>query len=239
MKRYFIFRGGEEEVVLPITPASYEVERGTNIEIVNIHELGDVSLAGYGTLATVTIDCLFPASKDPDYYLAIFRRFGTEREELRFIVSDTDVNLPVYLQSIQYGERDGTNDVYATITLRERKPLQAVQLVQAPQATKPRASAPQEAAGEVLYKVVYGDTMCSICRKFYGNDKPDTYNRLAQYNGRPNPNILYAGETLKIPKPLPNLTKQTQQNGAKKAAAPPPTPPTAGGGAGRNRLLPY
>lgn len=251
MKRYFIFRGAGEEVILPVTPESYTMEKGANIEIVNIHELGDVSLAGYGTLATIKIDCLFPANdhafsmdSDPERYVRLFRRFAEEREELRFVVSDTNVNVPVYLQSFQYGERDGTNDIYATITLRERKPLEAVRLVKAPQETRPRASEPQEAAGEISYRVIYGDTLCSICRKFYGNDKPDTYYRLAQYNGRANPNILYAGETLKIPKPLPNLKKQTQPNGGKGTAKPPdiPRPPGAtllSAGAGRAELLPY
>ena len=69
MLRKFIFkyntRGYDNELILPVTPESFQVEKGTRMETVNIHELGDVVLAGYGTLCTLKIDCMFPAQKYP------------------------------------------------------------------------------------------------------------------------------------------------------------------------------
>ena len=40
-RRKFIFKGGGKELVLPVTPESYQVEKGINVEVVNIHQLGD------------------------------------------------------------------------------------------------------------------------------------------------------------------------------------------------------
>ena len=215
MERRFIFRGGEREVILPVTPESYQVEKGNNIEIVNIHELGDVSLVGYGTLASIKIDCMLPArdysfglDNSAEEYVRIFKGFVSGREELRFIISGAGVNIPVYLQDFQYGEKDGTNDIYASLTLRERKQLQAA-VTAAPAENKQREAEPEKGNRVESYLVKYGDTLCAICRSYYGNDSPDTYYRLTSYNGNSNPNILYAGETIRIPTPLPYLKSIT------------------------------
>lgn len=223
MRRDFIFRRPSGELTLPVTPSEYAVEHGVNVEIVNVYELGDVALVGHGTLAAIKISCLFPAnsypfsdSSDPEEYIAAFTEIVDNREAIRFIVSDTGVNVECYLQAFEYGEQDGTNDIYATLTLRERRDLEVVATVTLPADNTPRASEPQIPAGEETYTAKYGDTLCSICRKYYGNDKPDTYTRLAQYNGKSNPNLLMVGEVLKIPRPLPALQKQTK--GVKQSA---------------------
>jgi hypothetical protein len=61
----FIFKDTEKntELILPVTPPSFEVAHGINIETIKIHILGDVALAGYGTLSTFKIDCMFPVQK--------------------------------------------------------------------------------------------------------------------------------------------------------------------------------
>ena len=98
MKREMLFRHGGGEIILPVTPAEYEVEHGNNIEIVNIYQLGDVAIVGYGTLAVIKIACLFPAHSyhfstggDPEEYISAFTGIVDSREEIRFLVSDTGV----------------------------------------------------------------------------------------------------------------------------------------------------
>lgn len=207
-KRKFIFRGGATELTLPVTPESYRVETGVNIETVNIHTLGDVILTGYGTLAAIKIACMLPEndypfsrSSSPDRYIKQLEAWVKKKTRLRFVIGGTGVNLPVVIESISYGEQDGTNDVYADVMLREYRALKAVKL-SPPTANKPRETTTPEAASISSYTAKAGDTLCSICRKYYGDDSADTYNKLARYNGRPNPNILYVGETLEIPRPL-------------------------------------
>jgi len=205
--RKFIFRDTEKntELVLPVTPAGFEVSHGIKIETINIHTLGDVNIAGYGTLAAIKIDCLLPAQSysflnasggtEPYSYVEKFRGWSDSRMVLRFIVSGTSVNIPVIIEDIVYGERDGTGDVYATLSLREYRELAIVQKTSTENnmriATVTTTPAPQ------TYTIKSGDTLSAICRKFYGDSS--LYPKLAKYNGVKNPNLIYAGNTLKLP----------------------------------------
>ena len=64
MLRKFIFKYGEgSEYILPISPKSFKVDYGIRVETVNIHTMGDVNIAGYSTLSTISIDCMFPSKK--------------------------------------------------------------------------------------------------------------------------------------------------------------------------------
>jgi phage tail protein X len=204
MQRKFIFKDSSMELQLPVTPPSFTVEHGINIETINIHTIGDVNIAGYSTLATLKIECLFPAqsysfalaSQEPYSYVEVFKKWCSERVVVRFIVSDTPVNLPVLVQSITYSEQDGTNDVYATITLREYRELRAVKVEKTGSGNKSR---PSEGSKSIpaSYTIKKGDTLSSICRKFYGD--ASLYPKLAAANGIKNPNLIYAGRTIKLP----------------------------------------
>ncbi|WP_312643992.1 LysM domain-containing protein [Hydrogenoanaerobacterium sp.] len=208
MLRRFIFKDRSKELALPVTPESFVVDYGIRIETVNIHDVGDADIAGKKTLATIKLECMFPerdydfadAEDEPYGYVKTFQKWSLRGTVLRFIVSDTPVNIPVRIESIAYGEQDGTNDVYATITLREHKALEAVQIADTSAAVnKPRAGESNTLSSDLAYTIQYGDTMCAICRKYYGNDKPATYNALARYNGIPNANIIMAGRVINIP----------------------------------------
>ncbi len=203
-KLSFLNATTNETLVLPVTPESFEVSHGINIETVNIHTAGDVVIAGCGTLPTFKIDCMFPASNytfnneetncdDPYSYVWKLEEWCDNRTVLRFIVSEV-LNAPVLIEDIVYGERDGTNDVYATLTLRKYRELTAAQ-----NDDTGNSSRSDDASAETpeTYTIQSGDTLWAICRKFYG--EPTIYQKLADYNGIKNPNLIYAGDTLKIP----------------------------------------
>lgn len=189
---------------LPVTPPSFTVEHGINVETINIYILGDVNIPGYGTLATIKIDALFPAQsypfatgiQNPYLYVDIFKKWSGERAVVRFIISETPVNIPVIIQSITYSEQDGTNDVYASITLREYRELSAVKVEQTGSGNRSRPTEASKTTPQ-SYIVKKGDTLSGICQKFYGN--ASLYPRLATANGIKNPNLIYAGHTLKMP----------------------------------------
>lgn len=204
MKRKFIFKDGNREILLPVTPPSFSVGHGVRIETINIHTLGDVNIAGYGTLAALKIDCMFPAqaypfafsNQDPYTYVDYFLKWCDARTVLRFVISDTLVNIPVLVESINYSEQDGTNDVYATISLREYRELSAVKVEKVGSGNKSRVAA-TTVVKATSYTIQKGDTLSSICRKFYGD--ASLYPKLAAANGIKNPNLIIAGKTLSIP----------------------------------------
>jgi len=211
MLRLLIFKNTElnSELTLPVTPESFSIEHGIRMETINIHEVGDVNIAGYPILATIKISCMFPAQYypfnnfrntiQPYEYVTIFQNYCDYTPLLRFIVSGTTINLPVMMESIEYGEKDGTNDVYATLTMREKRILNAVKVQKTSGSGNiGRSLSAGPAAQTSTYAVKSGDTLSGLCRKFY--DDATLSSKLATYNGIKNPNLIYAGKTvLKIP----------------------------------------
>lgn len=193
------------ELVLPVTPPGFQVSHGINVETINIHTLGDVAVAGYGTLPTFKIDCMFPAkdypfnqpgadTQYPYNYIRKLQRWLEGGTVLRYIVSDTPVNMPVILADIEYGEQDGTGDVYAAIEMRKYRELSVVQVENTGNDTRTNTAAPDTAD---TYIVKSGDTLSAICRKYYGD--ASLYPGLASYNGIKNPHLIYPGNVIKLP----------------------------------------
>lgn len=185
-----------------MTPPSFEIGRGVRIETVNIHLLGDVDIAGKPTLESIKIDCMFPAgdypfsqgAQAPYEYVDTLEGWCRGGKVLRFVIPDTAVNLPCRLERFTYGERDGTGDVYAALTLREHKAVG----VSTAEGEAPRPPGVRETTGrDRPYQVEAGDTLSAICRRTYGD--ASLYGELAAYNDIPNPHLIYAGDSLNLP----------------------------------------
>ena len=199
--------------VMPITPKVISASHGINFETINIHTMGNVNIAGYKVPATIKMDLIFPAQhypfvvlnvgvlpKDPYSYVTLFQRYETQQTVLRFMVTGTPTNTQVHVESLEYREQDGTNDIYATLTLREYRELQGQQQNKPASAksNKPRSAA--RGSVKMQYHIVKrGDTLSGICLKYYGDCSAAMYNKLAKYNGIKNPNLIYGGNTIKIP----------------------------------------
>jgi len=192
------------EMVLPVTPPSFEISHGINVETINIHTVGDVILPGYTTLSVIRIDCMFPAKQypfcqpgtktEPYKYIEKLKLWCDTHAILRFAISKTAVNIQTIITDLSYGEKDGTGDVYATINMREYRKLSVVQVNKT--GNKTRASEKNKLSIE-KYVIKEGDNLSTICRKHYGKASLST--KLAKYNGIKNPNRIYAGHTLKLP----------------------------------------
>lgn len=213
MLRKFIFHAVEtgQEVILPVTPSNYKVETGQGVQIANLTQFGDFALAGFPAIYSFEIECMFPAqvypfmtgggAADPNTYIAFFERAVNERQVLRFVVSDTLVSREVLVEYIRYGEQDGSNDVYAKLSLMPYRRLQMADDAQAADAAPAAEGAARTgdapAVTQQAYTIQSGDTLWGICRKIYG-DGALAY-KLASYNGIKNANLIYDGDTLKLP----------------------------------------
>ena len=210
MLRKFIFKNNVtgKEVVLPITPESFTIDHGNHIETVNLHTIGDYHLPSGRTLFTCKISGMLPrqqypfvfagSSLNPYEYIYFFELTSDKKQVCRFAVSDTPTIADVYIENFQYGEKDGTNDVYYTITLRRHMPVKAVQSTDSTSSeiTNTRTT-PLNIATPQQYTIQRGDTLWSLCKKFYGD--PLLYPKLAKANNIPNPDLIYDGNTLIIP----------------------------------------
>lgn len=212
MLRKFIFKNNVtgKEVILPVTPEKFIINRGMHVETVNLHTIGDYHIVGGRTLFTCKISGILPkqqypfvlagSSLNPYEYIYFFELTSDKKQVCRFAISDTPTIADVYIEDFQYGEQDGTNDVYYTITLRRHMPVQAVQSTGSDttnaQTTNTRTT-PLNITTPKEYTIQRGDTLWSLCKKFYGD--PTLYPKLAKANNIPNPDLIYDGNTLIIP----------------------------------------
>lgn len=198
-----------QELVLPVTPPSYTWRKAAAIETVRLDQAGEISLPAGATMGDCVLEnILLPARlypfcnagtvADPEYYLSRLRTWRDQGAVLRFIVSGTGVNEAVLIESLAYGEKDGTNDVFCTISLREwQRPEAPVLAVSTPEAQTARDTQ-TGASYAKTYTVVSGDCLWNIARKFYGNGQE--YKRIAEANPQiKNPNLIYPGQVLSIP----------------------------------------
>lgn len=198
-------------LTLPVTPAGYTWSVGRNMETINISQLGDVYRpGGRSRFAGDALECLLPAQEypwmepgavpNPQYYLDLLTAWAAAGEPVRYIVSGTEINTLVYIESVEYGEQDGTGDVYVSLRLREYTDLEAREVELTGVTNTGNASRPTESAGESQsYTIVKGDTLSAICRRYYGKYTAAYYNALAMYNSIKNPHLIYPGTTITIP----------------------------------------
>lgn len=205
-----------QEVVLPVTPKEYTIDRGVNIETVNLTGFGDVHLAGDRTLFTERLEFMLPvqdypfndatAVLDPFHYIDFFELTGDNKQVCRFIVSDSQTQCEVLLENLQYRQQEGVGDYYCVLTMRRHRQPNLVRLVgdegtssgqAAAVSTPARATQTPAQTAVQNHTVQPGDTLSGICRKYYGN--ANLYPKLAAYNSIKNPDLIYDGSVLKIP----------------------------------------
>ena len=126
----FLEEAAGVELVLPVTPSSYQWAHEAAIETVTVDQLGDLNFFGGKRMGSTTLhDCLLPAQAypflspgagtNPWLYLEQLERWVDRGTVVRWLVSGTPVNAAVLLEGVTYREQDGTNDLYADITLRQ------------------------------------------------------------------------------------------------------------------------
>lgn len=198
-------RTGEEQV-MPVTPPDFQVELGRLVEQVDMASTGQVNLPGLQALFNEQQEFLLPAQARSytgagwtgDPFTAVDRLVSWSQagDVLRLIVTETPVNLPILLAPVRYGQRDGTGDVYVTLTMRQYREL-AAETVEQTNTGNAGRPAPAAQKAESAYTVVKGDTLWGICRKHYGQGS--LAYKLAAYNGIKNANLIFPGQKVKLP----------------------------------------
>ena len=198
----FLEEAAGVELVLPVTPAGYQWPHEAAIETVTVDQLGDLNFFGGKRMGSTTLhDCLLPAQAypflspgagtNPWLYLEQLERWVDRGTVVRWLVSGTPVNAAVLLEGVTYREQDGTNDLYADITLR--------------QYTRPETPvlpAEPSASGAACAPLPPRSRVWGICRRYYGDGSLAW--RLAAANGIANANLIRPGQVLTIP-PLAQL----------------------------------
>lgn len=120
--------GNKKEVQLPILPASIGVQMSQNNTSVVVHNFGEINLKGKRNLYAVSFDSFFPHERydfckceplEPYEYVEIFQKWCEDNETLLLTVSGTLISTFYTIEQFDYSEKDGTGDVYYSISLKE------------------------------------------------------------------------------------------------------------------------
>lgn len=210
MEFWLSFNNGVEKLQLPVPPPSFEISNGNNNTTVNINDIGEINLIGKGRLATITINSFFPAQQYPfcQYSgfptpydcVSMIERWRTSGKPIRLIITDTDVNIAATIENFNYGEQDGTRDVYFTLELKEYRFISvtssAVMVNKSGGLMQKAPKRPTEKQVPKQYVIRSGDTLYTIAKRLTGNGA--NYKTIAAKNGIKDPNKINVGQKLVI-----------------------------------------
>lgn len=183
----FYFKVDDNTVLLfPITPGELTITVGSNNEVVNLINEGDINLLKSPALIEVEFEARFPMRKYPysrepyDFqdYLNTFKKLKEDKQPFRFIVSrkrpNWDTNIQMALEEFELNEtQDEGDDVIITFKLKQHKDY-GVKILKKNDTTTSTSSKPREEMGKtknknVSYTVVRGDCLYLIAKKFYND----------------------------------------------------------------------
>lgn len=126
---FFVLSCGSRFVNFPISPASFDVSDSYGHSSININAAGEMNMMGKRNLSTLTFSSIFPAQYygfeqsypigDPYSYVDAIKAMAQAGRPSRISISGTTISMLVTIDSFQYGEHDGSGDVYFSISLRE------------------------------------------------------------------------------------------------------------------------
>ena len=124
---------GTEKLRLPVPPPNYSIKRALNNSSVVVEGLGEISFIGAPKLAEIPpIESFFPSRiysfcqyktfPTPKECIALVEKWMASGKPIRYIVTGA-INAECTLESFEYGERDGTGDVYFSLELKEYRAI--------------------------------------------------------------------------------------------------------------------
>lgn len=210
MEVWLSYDNKKEKFQLPVTPSTYQVGVDTLTDKVEVTGIGMINLIGNSDLKALTIESFFPVHNysfietnkllKPFEYVKMLEKWRISKEPIRVIFTDTPINYPMVIESFSWGEEDGTGDVYFTLELTEYKFLKLTKASKSKTVVK-QTKRPVKKSKSTKYTVKRGDSLWKISKKFYGSGTKwkKIYNNNKKVIGK-NPNLIYPGQKLVIPK---------------------------------------
>lgn len=210
---FWLKKSNSDKIMLPVNPESFAFTEKHNNTSVNVNSIGEVNLLGKRDLKTGTISSHFP-KRDRNYannsgrqapytYINKLLSWKSSGKPVQLIITGTKINFQVTIETLKYGEQDGTGDVYYDLTLKEYRAVEIkkTKLKKTKKTTKKKSKPKRPAAKKKTktYTVKSGDCLWNIAKKFYGNGAQYTKIYNANKGKIKNPNLIYPGQVLTIP----------------------------------------
>lgn len=208
MEFWLSFNNKAEVLRLPVVPPSFEISKGNNINVVNITEFGEIAVIGIGKLATIEISSFFPIrdypfcqySDFPKPYecVNLIERWKDSKRPIRLIITDTNINMACCIEDFKYSQKDGSGDVYFSLSLKEYRFVTVTNSALSTQQTNISSPVQRPVEDKVTpnnYVVKEGDSLWVIAKKVYGDGSK--YTLILQANGLKS-TIIQPGQKLVI-----------------------------------------
>ncbi len=201
----------------PVVPNDFDFETSNIINSSNITKLGEVGFYGGDNLSPLEINSFFPSKNysfcqysdfpKPLECVAYIKKLMKDKRIPRLIYTDTDINIPVLIESFNYGRKDGTQDIYFTLKFKEYRKIEVPEISQSTSnnstQNNQRPTDDKNTNTQQTHIVKKGDTLWDISQKYLG--KGSLYNKIKEanwntYTSLKKNNIIYVNWKLVIPK---------------------------------------
>ena len=210
-----------DKIRFPVVPPSIGVNRSNNIDTESVIKLGEVPIFNGTSLKTIEFTSFFPNQEysfcdytgfmKPYEFSEKIQKWMYQGRPLRIIVTDSPTNMQCLIQQFDTVEQDGTRDLYFTLNLLEYRPIEVPNLSNSntsntsnntQNTSRPNETNNNSNNTQKTHKVVKGDTLYDIAKKYYGNGNLYTKIKEAnktKYPSLANSNIIYTSWELIIP----------------------------------------
>ena len=201
----------------PVVPNDFDFETSNIINSSNITKLGEVGFYGGDNLSPLEINSFFPSKNysfcqysdfpKPLECVVYIKKLMKDKRIPRLIYTDTDINIPVLIESFNYGRKDGTQDIYFTLKFKEYRKIEVPEISQSTSnnstQNNQRPTDDKNTNTQQTHIVKKGDTLWDISQKYLG--KGSLYNKIKEanwntYTSLKKNNIIYVNWKLVIPK---------------------------------------
>ena len=188
----FYFMVDNDLLTFPITPGELTIKSGSNNKVVNLINEGDINILKSPSLTEINFEARFPMRQYPyarefksfQTYFDIFKELKAEKKPFTFVVSRYTPNgiatwgteYLVSLEELELHESvDEGDDVLVSFTLKQFKQYGVVTIERKTNSntsttvTTTTDRPTQTTSTAKTYKVVSGDCLWNIAKKFYGD----------------------------------------------------------------------
>lgn len=213
---FYLTAPNGQRLQFPLPPQQVTADTGSLIHTFETLQLGEVGFPRGTRLARISWEGIFPGAarqnlgivkawRQPSELVNQIQKWRDTGTKLRLLITNTPINLDVYIEEFEHTWGSGYGDANYTITLVQAKNLYVYTDAEwkrrrgGGSSTSNNRSRPRPAPPRT-YTVRRGDSLWLIAKRFLGsgNRWREIYNLNRNVIGR-DPNKIYPGQVLRLP----------------------------------------